>query len=73
MSIQATPIEVTINGRSHRFAAQATLADVIRELKLGPRAVAVEVNRQLIPRQRHGEHRIRAGDELEIVSLAGGG
>jgi len=35
--------------------------------------VAVEVNLELVPRQRHAEHRLAEGDRLEIVTLVGGG
>jgi sulfur carrier protein len=39
----------------------------------GARACAVEVNRQLIPKKRHAELTLRDGDNVEIVSLVGGG
>jgi sulfur carrier protein len=35
--------------------------------------VAVEVNRAVVPRALHSEHRVRSGDEIEIVHFVGGG
>jgi len=50
-----------------------TVAELLEELQLSPRLVAVEVNLQLVPRTRHAEQTLAAGDRLEIVSLVGGG
>ena len=50
-----------------------TLADLIGELGLNDKPVAVEVNLQLVPRQRFAQHPLVAGDTLEIVTLVGGG
>ena len=66
-------LEITINGQTHRLERELTVAELIFELRLVPQQVAVEVNRTLVPRAEHREHRLRCGDELEIVSLAGGG
>ncbi|MCP6769637.1 sulfur carrier protein ThiS, partial [Klebsiella pneumoniae] len=38
-----------------------------------PKRVAVEVNRDVVPAARHAEHRLGAGDSVEIVTLVGGG
>ena len=40
---------------------------------LAQRRVAVEVNGEIVPRGRHGEHRLQAGDKVEIVHALGGG
>src|SRR4051812_45299100 len=50
-----------------------TVAELIGQLALKPEHVAVEVNRGLVPRARHAEVRVSAGDVLEIVTLVGGG
>ncbi len=66
-------MQLTINGQSRQTAENATIAELLAELKLGGKPVAVEVNLELVPRQRHAEHRLADGDRLEIVTLVGGG
>jgi thiamine biosynthesis protein ThiS len=66
-------IEITVNGASRRVAPGTTVADLIAELGLGDRKVAVERNRDVVPRARHGEVRLETGDHLELVTYVGGG
>jgi sulfur carrier protein len=66
-------MEVTVNGQPRQIAQNATIAALLDELRLRGSPVAVEVNRQLVPRQRHADHRLAEGDQLEIVTLVGGG
>lgn len=51
----------------------ATVAALLAAQGLAERRVAVEVNGEIVPRGRHGEHRLRAGDKVEIVHALGGG
>ena len=64
---------ITVNGETCEFEEPATIVDLLHHLQLDPKLVAVEVNRQLVPRTRHAEHHLSAGDVLEIVTLVGGG
>jgi len=66
-------IEITVNGQARRVAEGTTVADLLAELGLQSQIVAVERNFQVVPRHRHGEHPLQAGDRLEIVTLVGGG
>jgi thiazole synthase len=66
-------VTILLNGRSHECPESGTVADLLRQLELRPEHVAVERNRELVPRSRHGETPVRAGDELEVVTLVGGG
>ena len=49
------------------------MTDLLQLLELNAAHVAVEVNRELIPREQHQQYRLSAGDQLEIVTLVGGG
>ncbi len=51
----------------------ATVAQLLEELGLDARHVAVEVNLELAPRQRHAHWALAEGDQLEVVTLVGGG
>jgi sulfur carrier protein len=64
---------ITVNGESRRASEGQTVRDLVVELGLGDRAVAVEVNRELVPRQQHERTVLREGDEVEVVTLVGGG
>lgn len=66
-------IDVTVNGETLAIAAGASVAALLAELELGTQSVAVEVNLDLVPRARHAETRLVAGDRVEIVTLVGGG
>jgi len=66
-------MEIIVNGQARQTADVITVADLLRELQLSDKPVAVEVNLALVPRQKHAEHRLAAGDRLEIVTLVGGG
>lgn len=66
-------ISITVNGDRREIAAGTTIADLVAELKLQPKFVAIERNEQLVPRTRHSETAIVVGDRIEIVTLVGGG
>ncbi len=66
-------MEIIVNGQSRPVAEGTTVADLLEELGLARKYVAVEVNLQLVPRPQHGEHRLAPGDRLELVTLVGGG
>ena len=66
-------INLLVNGQPRTVAPQITIRRLLEELELPTRGIAVEVNQQIVPRQRHGEHELADGDRLEIVSLVGGG
>jgi sulfur carrier protein len=66
-------MQIVVNDQTRNLADGATVAALLDELKLAGKPVAVEVNLELIPRQRHAQHRLAEGDRLEIVTLVGGG
>ena len=66
-------MELVINGEKKTHQAGLTVAGLLEVLKMEPRVVAVEVNRQLVTRSLHDQTELKDGDELEIVSLVGGG
>lgn len=64
---------VRINGQTRQVPDDATVADVVRLAGLEKAAVAAEVNKRLVPKRDHDTARLHAGDEIELVSLVGGG
>jgi thiamine biosynthesis protein ThiS len=66
-------IQVSVNGEGVSVPTGSTLADLLRQLALDTRRVAVEHNRRVVPRAEHGSVRLNHGDRLEIVTFVGGG
>ena len=66
-------MHIEVNGNPRDVPAGLTLSDLLRELDIRASHVAVERNRELVPRTRHAETRLEEGDRLEVVTLVGGG
>ncbi len=66
-------MQIQLNGHAKEIAADATMADLIAQLELTDRRIAVEVNQELVPRSTFADHRLQAGDRVEIVGAIGGG
>ena len=66
-------MQITLNGAPREIPAESTVEGLLQQLQAGPRGVAVEINRELVPRTEYAARSIEAGDQIEIVTLAGGG
>jgi sulfur carrier protein len=66
-------IDIVINGETRTVVQGTTVSALIGELGLGDRRVAVERNREVVPRAQHASTVLAAGDRLEIVTFVGGG
>jgi thiamine biosynthesis protein ThiS len=66
-------IQLIVNGEAHEAATGTTVAALLAQLKMQPRLVAVERNRDLVPRSQHAQCTLEPGDRIEIVTLVGGG
>lgn len=64
---------LTVNGKPQEVAEGSTVAELLRLLGLPPARVAVERNREIVPRATFGQVQLAAGDRLEIVTFVGGG
>lgn len=62
-----------INGNEREAPSPLTLSALIEQLGMKPERVAVELNRNIIPRERWPETQLVNGDRLEIVHFVGGG
>lgn len=69
----AAELLLTVNGEPRRIAFGATIADLVVNLGLDPRKVAVEHNAEIAPRSTLGDVMLSDGDVLEIVHFVGGG
>jgi sulfur carrier protein len=64
---------ISVNGVERAIAGEMSVADLVRDLALEGKRIAVEVNGEIVPRSRYAETRLAAGDRLEIVGAVGGG
>ncbi|MGH9412280.1 MAG: sulfur carrier protein ThiS [Terriglobales bacterium] len=65
-------MQIAFNGR-HIETQAATLAALLLELGIGPVRVAVERNRELVPKRLWAETQLDPGDVIEVVQMVGGG
>jgi sulfur carrier protein len=66
-------IELTINGRPVELEAETPLLTYLERIGIEPRAVAVELNGEIVERALFPRTSLRGGDEVEIVRMVGGG
>tara|TARA_B100000446_G_scaffold175667_1_gene186617 strand:+ start:1535 stop:1744 length:210 start_codon:yes stop_codon:yes gene_type:complete len=67
-----TIMKLTVNGDTLTLDGN-TIADLVAQLGLTGRRLAVEVNREIIPKSLHGDVALNEGDVVEIVHAIGGG
>ena len=66
-------ITLQVNGESHSCVEGILLPDLLTQMGLNPRLVAVEYNGEILHRQYWSETQMQSGDRLEIVTIVGGG
>ena len=66
-------MELTINGERRAVPPNLSVAQLVQRLGLTAGPVAVERNRDVVPRAKHAEVLLEAGDVIEIVHFVGGG
>jgi sulfur carrier protein len=68
-----TELAIVVNGETRHVSGPATAADLLKQLGLDPRAVVVEVNRQIVRRAHLEDTALADGDAVELVHFVGGG
>lgn len=66
-------LEITVNGSPMRLPAGASVEDLLKRLGVSTPRVAVERNREIVPKADYPKTRLLAGDVFEVVELVGGG
>jgi len=66
-------MRIRLNGEPTELPADSTPSDLVQHLGLRDEQVAVEVNRKLVRREERAVLVLRDGDEVELVTLVGGG
>lgn len=66
-------MEIQLNGEPTEVPSNATIADLLDQLSITGKRLAVEVNEDIVPRSRHSEFTLSPGDRVEVVHAIGGG
>ena len=66
-------MRVTVNGEPRDLPESITVSELVSQLGLSQRRIAVEVNEDVIPREHYAAQRLCEGDSVEIVHFIGGG
>ncbi len=64
---------IMLNGENYPLEKEHSLATLIATLNLSGQAIAVAVNRQIIPRAQWQDHLLQAQDKVDVVRAIGGG
>jgi thiamine biosynthesis protein ThiS len=71
--MERQPMQVFVNGDAMEIVEGATVADLVRQLTDDPRGMAIERNREIVPKSAHATTQLADGDRLEVVQFVGGG
>ena len=66
-------MRILVNGETREVAAGTTISALLAHIGVEPGPVAVERNREIVPRAQHDSTTLNEGDELEVVQFVGGG
>jgi thiamine biosynthesis protein ThiS len=66
-------MNLIINGEDRQFDSALTISALLARLGMKPDRIAVELNRELVPRERWTATQLDDDDKLEIVHFVGGG
>jgi thiazole synthase len=64
---------IYVNGESRDYTENSCVADVVADLNLTGKKIAIELNKEILPFQQYGIQQLQNGDRLEIVHAIGGG
>jgi len=71
--MMSAKMQIIVNGEPREVSVGLTAAQLVDLLELGGRRLAMEINREILPRSQFTEHALCAGDRIEIVQAIGGG
>lgn len=66
-------MDITLNGEEYDHFGEPTVTGLLASLELEARKIAVERNREIVPRSLYDDTPVAAGDRIEIVQFVGGG
>jgi sulfur carrier protein len=71
--VASSASSITLNGDSYQIDGDTPLTELLERLKMRRGRVAVEINREIVPKANYDVTIVRAGDCVEIINFVGGG
>lgn len=71
--VRGTDMELMINGKHRKVTDGATITTLLEELRINTLRVAVQLNLEIIKRERYEQTTLKSGDKLEIMTFMTGG
>ena len=66
-------ITIILNGKDTQIDSNSSIEQLLKNLNLGNKRLAVEINQEIIPRSDFNTHMLKKSDKVEIVQAIGGG
>ncbi len=66
-------MKISVNGETKEYAENRSVSDVVTDLGLSGKRIAVELNKEILPFNQYNSTALKEGDRLEIVQAIGGG
>ncbi len=66
-------MKIRLNGQEREFADAIAISQLLSELGVNPKLCVVEKNREIVKKENYSTEKLADGDEIEIVTLVGGG
>ena len=66
-------IKIKINGKINKIDDKTKLSDLVKNLKIPLKKVAIELNREIVDKKNLNKINLKVNDKIEIVHFIGGG
>lgn len=66
-------MQITVNGEQREVVDGITAAQLVEDMVITGKRIAMEVNLEIVPRSSYAEYTFKSGDKVEIVHAVGGG
>ncbi|TWU35001.1 sulfur carrier protein ThiS [Novipirellula artificiosorum] len=66
-------ISITVNGQQVQIESSMSVQQMLDTVDVPPNYLAVEINANVVPREQYASTMVRDNDEIELVTLVGGG
>lgn len=62
-----------VNGESMEIGNKRFVIDLVKELKLNPERIVIEIDKEIIPKEDFERHELKQDNTIEVISFVGGG
>lgn len=66
-------MKIYLNGKERTVTNSFVLTDLLAEMELSGKRIAVEINQEIIPRSEHDTYQLNSDDRIEVIQAIGGG